>query len=81
MWQTNLLSHTPWQLHIKFGFEWTSGFWEKDILKSVDNEQRQPRMDDGACLYYKLTYEPKGSAELKPHSKLSEKMLFKYLLF
>ena len=22
-------------------------------------------MDDGACLYYKLTYEPKGSGELK----------------
>ena len=23
------------------------------------------RMDDGACLYYKLTNEPKGSGELK----------------
>ena len=23
------------------------------------------RMDNGACLYYKLTYEPKGSGELK----------------
>ena len=22
-------------------------------------------MDNGACLYYKLTYEPKGSGELK----------------
>ena len=24
------------------------------------------RTDDGACHYYKLTYEPKGSGELKP---------------
>ena len=28
----------------------------------TDNGQRS---DDGACLYYKLTNEPKGSAELK----------------
>ena len=29
--------------------------------KSVDDRQT----DDGACLYYKLTHEPKGSGELK----------------
>ena len=33
-------------LHIKFGFDWPSGFREKDLLKSVDNE----RTDDGSWL-------------------------------
>ena len=33
------------------------------------------RMDDGACLYYKLTNEPKGSGELKNHllEKITER--------
>ena len=35
------------------------GFWE-DVWR-VD----YGRMDDGACLYYKLTHEPNGSGELK----------------
>ena len=34
-------------------------------LKMVDDDGRT---DDGACLYYKLIYEPKGSVELKVSS-------------
>ena len=30
-----------------------------------DGRRRRRRTDNGACLYYKLTYEPKGSGELK----------------
>ena len=33
-------------------------------------ESRRRRTDNGACLYYKLTYEPKGSGELKINSSL-----------
>ena len=42
-------------------------FLRRRCLKSVDNGRRRwrRRMDNGACLYYKLTYEPKGSGELK----------------
>ena len=29
-----------------------------------DNNWQRRRTDDTACLYYKLTYEPKGSGEL-----------------
>ena len=35
-------------------------FWRRRSLKIVDG-----RKDDGACLYYKLTSESKGSGELK----------------
>ena len=38
-------------------------FLRRRCLKSVDDGRR--RTDNGACLYYKLTYEPKGSGELK----------------
>ena len=40
-------------------------------LKSVDDDDddagRRWRTDNGARLYYKLTYEPKGWGELKTH--------------
>ena len=53
----------PWRIHMKFGFDWPSGFGEEDLWKWwTDGRQR---MDDWACLYYKLTNEPKGSGELK----------------
>ena len=45
---------------MKFGFDWPSGFGEKIF----ENGGRTPD-DDGACLYYKLRNEPKGSGELK----------------
>ena len=31
----------------------------------MDNDGRRRRTDNGACLYYKLTNEPKASGELK----------------
>ena len=52
------------KLHIKFGFDWPSVFWE-ERLKNVGDEW----MDGRARLYYKLTYEPKGSGELKKKKK------------
>ena len=36
-------------------------FWRRRSLKMVDGQ----RTDDGACLYYKLTSEPKDAGELK----------------
>ena len=53
---------------MKFGFDWPSGFWRRRSLKMVDGrttDDNGQRTDDGACLYYKLTNEPKGSGELK----------------
>ena len=26
----------PWRFHMKFNFDWPSGFWGEDVLKSVD---------------------------------------------
>ena len=42
-------------------------FLKRRCLKSV--EEGRWRTDNGACLYYKLTYEPKGSGELKKECK------------
>ena len=58
----NFPSPDPWRLYMKFGFNWPSSFGEDDLWKWWTDEQRT---DDGACLYYKLTNEPKGSGELK----------------
>ena len=55
---------------MKFGFVSSIGLsvLEKKIFenggRTTDDGQR---MDDGACLYYKLTNEPKGSGELKTY--------------
>ena len=40
---------------MKFGFD-----WPRRSLKMMDGQT-----DNGACLYYKLINEPKGSGELK----------------
>ena len=56
-------------LHIKFGFDWPSGFREENLCKvwttglEVDGQTTEGRLtDDGwtpdACLSYKLTCEP-----------------------
>ena len=45
-------------------------FLRRRCLKSVDDGQRQ--MDNGACLIYKLTYEPKGSGELIKNNQSTE---------
>ena len=34
------------------------------LEKKIFENGGQPTEDGGACLYYKLTYEPKGSGEL-----------------
>ena len=39
-------------------------FLRRRCFKSVDDDGRRRRMDNEACLYYKFTYEPKGSGEL-----------------
>ena len=45
---------------MKFGFDWPSGSEEK----MFEECGRLMMTDDGACLYYKLIYLPKGSGEL-----------------
>ena len=66
--RTNFRSPDPWRLHMKFGFDWPSGFGE-DLWKWCTDG----RTDDGAWLYYKLTNEPKGSGELKNKSYRQDK--------
>ena len=47
-------------------FDWPSGFWEEDVERvwTTDGQQSLP-------IYYKLTYEPKGSGELKKGENLN----------
>ena len=42
------------RFHVKFGFDWPSDFWGKDVWR-VDNgwTATDGRTDDRACLYYK----------------------------
>ena len=54
--RTNFHFPIPPRLHMKFGFDSRSGFGG-DLWKWWT--------DNRACLYYKLTNEPKGSGELK----------------
>ena len=56
---TNFRSPIQLSLHLKFGFDWPCGFGE-DVSKWWTSTT-----DDGACLYNKLSHEPKGSDELK----------------
>ena len=56
--QISFGSPNPWTPQMKFGFD-----WRRKSFKMVDRQQ----MDDGACLYYKLNNEPKGSGELKTY--------------
>ena len=52
---------------MEFGFD-LPRVWRRRSLKMVDGQWT----DDGACLYYKLTNEPKGSGELKMHNQNSK---------
>ena len=74
--RTNLSSPDPWRLHMKFGFDWPSGFGEEDLWKWWTDDNGRQRTDDGACPYYKLTNEPKGSGELKRHQRECIVILF-----
>ena len=57
------------RLHMKFGIDWNSSFWE-DVRRvwltdgQTDGWTNGQQMDDRACLYYKTINEPKGSGEL-----------------
>ena len=62
---TNFRSLFPRRLHIKFGFDWPSGFRGEDFLKWWTTTTMT---DARAWAYYKLTYEPFGSGELKMKS-------------
>ena len=50
MQRTNFCLPYPRRLHIKFGFDWPSGFRGEDLWKCG--------WMDGPWVYYKLTYEP-----------------------
>ena len=52
---TNFRSPFPRRLHIKFSYDWPSGFGGEDILKCW---MTTTTTDAGAWVYYKLTYEP-----------------------
>ena len=47
----NFRSPFPRRLHIKFGFDWPSGFREEDLLKWWTDDGRTP----ARWVYYKLT--------------------------
>ena len=52
-------------------------FWRRRSLEMVDGRTDDAhRMDDGACLYYKLTNEQKGSGELKTGIKMLTCIIF-----
>ena len=56
---TNFGLPFPRRLHIKYGFDWPSGFGGEDILKWwTTTTTTTTTTDAGACVYYKLTYEP-----------------------
>ena len=69
--RTNFRYRDPWRLHMKFGFDWSSGFGEEDLWKWWTNDNGQ-RTDEEAFLYYKLTNEPKSSGELKSQWSMSQ---------
>ena len=51
----------PWRLHMKFGFDWPSGFRGEDLSKLftiVDDDGRRDWRTDGALVFLKLTSEP-----------------------
>ena len=51
---TNFRSPFPRRLHIKFGFDWPSGFRGEDF-EIVKGQTDGPRTDAEAWVYYKLT--------------------------
>ena len=53
----NFLSLYPRRLHIKFGFDWPSGFRGEDIL-NCGRTTGDRQTDAGLWVSYKLTFEP-----------------------
>ena len=56
---TNFHSPIPLRLHINFGFDWR--VISEEMFKNGGHGDGRTTE---ACLYYKLTHEPKGSGEL-----------------
>ena len=63
---TNFRSPYPRRLHIKFGFDWQSGFAEEDpwalwttMMTTTDGR----RTDAGPWVSFKLTYEPSAQVD------------------
>ena len=56
--------HSP--IPLRLGFNWTSGL--EKIFENGGRTDSGWRTDDRACLYCKLSNEPKGSGELKINS-------------
>ena len=54
---TNFSSPYPRRLHIKFGFDWPSGFEEEDV-RNVNGRTHDRRTDAGPWVSYKPTGEP-----------------------
>ena len=48
---------------MKFGFHLPGGFWIENVQRVWTTDGRR-RASNGACLYFKLTHEPKRSGEL-----------------
>ena len=53
----------PYEIWLRLAQRFRRRRFFKMVDGRTDNRRRQT--DDGACLYYKLTNEPKGSGELK----------------
>ena len=47
---------------MKFGFDWSVS--EEKTFEECGRRTTTDGWTDGVCLYFKLTYEPKGSGEL-----------------
>ena len=50
---------------MKSGFDYPAVLEKKIFENGGRTTENGQRTDDGPCLYYKLTNEPKGSGELK----------------
>ena len=75
----NFCSPILLRLIMKFSFDWPSGFWGDVQECGLRTDDEGGWMDDRACLYYKLTHEPKGSGELIILKSASVADVFSYL--
>ena len=57
----------PMKVPYEIWLQFAQRFWSRRSLNMTAGQWTTDgqRTDDGACLYYKLTNEPKGSVELK----------------
>ena len=55
---TNFRSSISWSLHMKFDFDWPSGFWGEDVWKCWHTYTIHIRKTEAYLSSYKLTTEP-----------------------